>query len=328
MKFIQPMLAASVKDLSKTTYENGFRLEVKHDGMRAIFTKTNGVVKVFSRTEKEYTDHVPELVKGFDETFPDNTILDGELMVISEYLELNGHNTPVPDFNKTMRIMGSKPEKAIRDQEDTMVSFLVFDALMLNGEDLMETSYKSRMSILRSLFNEPTPEDIEWFEPWDKWDETDLKLLVDNKIEGAILKHEDSTYLPGKRRPKLWAKYKIELTADVVVTGFTDAQHGVTGKFDGLIGAIKFGAYNESGVLVEVGQCSGMTDEVRKMWTEIRDAQPEGFTDPPYDETNQWFVIEIKYNDTLKTGAPRHPQYRGIRQDKNAEDCTLDQFGV
>ena len=326
-KFISPMLAASVKDLSKTTYENGFRLEVKHDGMRAIFTKTDGVVKVFSRTEKEYTEHIPELVTAFDKSFPDNTILDGELMVVSDYLNLKNNRTPVPDFNKTMRIMGSKPEKALREQEETTIKFLVFDVLMLNGEDLLETPYKSRVSILRSLFNEPVQGDIEWVEPWDEWDESDLKLLVDNKIEGAILKHEDSTYLPGKRRPKMWAKYKIELTADVVVTGFTEAQYGVTGKFDGLIGAIKFGAYNESGDLVEVGQCSGMTDEVRKGWTAVRDFMPEGAV-PVNPKDGEHYVIEIKYNDTLKTGAPRHPQYRGIRQDKNAVDCTLDQFGV
>lgn len=315
MKFISPMLAASVKDLSKTTYENGFHLEVKHDGMRAIFTKTDGVVKVFSRTEKEYTEHIPALVEEFDEAFPDNTILDGELMVVSDYLDLKGNRTPVPDFNKTMRIMGSKPEKAIKEQETTKIKFLVFDILMLNGEDLLETPYKSRMSILRSLFDEPTPEGIEWFEPWDRWDESDLKLLVDNKIEGAILKHEDSTYLPGKRRPKLWAKYKIELTADVVVTGFTDAKEGVTGKFLGLIGAIKFGAYNDAGELQEVGQCSGMTDEVRRYWTDIWDN---------VDITER--VIEIKYNDVLATGVPRHPQYRGERVDKNPEDCLLTQF--
>lgn len=319
MKFIQPMLAASVKDLSKTSQESGFLLEIKHDGMRAIFTKTNGVVKVFSRTEKEYTEHLPDLVNAFDKLLPDNTILDGELMVVSEYLDLknDGTQVPVPDFNRTMRIMGSKPEKAIKEQETSTIKFLVFDVLILNGEDLLETPYRSRISTLKSLFEDTTlPQaNIEWHEPWVKWDESDLKLLVDNKVEGAILKHEDSTYLPGKRRPKLWAKYKIELTADVVVTGFTEAKEGVSGKFLGLIGAIKFGAYNEAGELVEVGQCSGMTDEVRKYWTDIRDSE---------DPSTR--VIEIKYNDVLATGAPRHPQYRGERQDKNPKDCTLDQF--
>lgn len=325
-KFISPMLAASVKDLSKTTYNTGFRLEVKHDGMRAIFTKTDGVVKVFSRTEKEYTEHIPKIVEQFNNSFPDNTILDGELMVISDFINLKGHRTPVPDFNKTMRIMGSKPEKAIREQETSDITFLVFDILEHNGKSLLEEPYTDRVNLLKELIPTPQPH-IDYIEPWGEWDESDLKLLVDNKIEGAILKHEDSTYLPGKRRPKLWAKYKIELTADVVVTGFTDAQHGVTGKFDGLIGAIKFGAYNESGELVEVGQCSGMTDEVRTGWTSVRDFMPEGEI-PVNPKTGEKYVIEIKYNDTLKTGAPRHPQYRGIRQDKNAEDCTLDQFGA
>lgn len=319
MKFISPMLAASVKDLSKTTYENGFRLEVKHDGMRAIFTKTDGVVKVFSRTEKEYTEHIPELVKEFNETFPDNTILDGELMVVSEYLDLKGNRTPVPDFNKTMRIMGSKPEKALKEQETTKIKFLVFDILELGGTDLKETPYKERVELLKTMFSgvpsTGTLLHLEYVEPWAEWDETDLKLLVDNKIEGAILKHEDSVYLPGKRRPKLWAKYKIELTADVVVTGFTEAKEGVSGKFLGLIGAIKFGAYNDAGELVEVGQCSGMTDEVRRYWTDIWDN---------VDITER--VIEIKYNDVLATGAPRHPQYRGERVDKNPEDCLLTQF--
>lgn len=315
MKFISPMLAASVKDLSKTTYENGFRMEVKHDGMRAIFTKTDGVVKVFSRTEKEYTEHIPKLIEQFSK-FPDGTILDGELMVTSGNVTVKGKSVPVPDFNKTMRIMGSKPEKAIKEQETATMIFYVFDILMDNGEDLTETGYISRMEILDDIARDYPSDDIVVADEWGPWDESDLNDLVKNGVEGAILKHKDSTYLPGKRRPKLWAKYKIELTADVVVTGFTEAKEGVSGKFLGLIGAIKFGAYNEAGELVEVGQCSGMTDEVRKYWTDIRDSE---------DPTER--VIEIKYNDVLATGAPRHPQYRGERVDKNPEDCLLTQFG-
>lgn len=318
MTFISPMLAASLPEKKKDSVTSeDYALEVKHDGMRAIISKTDSGIEVYSRTGKLYAEHLPKLVSQI-EALPVNTILDGELMVTAKWLESDEYFSaiPVPDFNKTMRIMGSKPGKAITEQEEATIDFHVFDALVVGGADITNQTYTDRQDILKSL--SPildTMPDVYETDVLDVWDGSTTSWLVNNGIEGAILKNRESIYIPGKRRAGTWYKMKIEQTADVVVMGFTEANEGKTGRWLGKIGAIVFGAYNADGELVEVGQCSGMSDAERDRWTAIRDS-------------GTWHgkVIEIKYNDLVGAGTPRHPQYRTERLDKNPEDCLLDQF--
>lgn len=311
--FISPMLAASMPESkkSKVTYDNGYLLEAKHDGMRAIASRQSDV-KVYSRVGKEYASHIPDLVSELTK-LPVGTILDGELMVSNGLANVLGKEVPIPDFNKTMRIMGSNPDVAIEKQKDTQINYYVYDLLHYGGEDLTEKSFEYRSEKLRELI---VPSSNILVAPsWGEWDDSDLSGLMDAGVEGAILKNKDSVYVAGKRRANTWYKVKMEQTADVVVVGFTEANEGKTGRWLGMIGAIRYGAYNASGELVEVGQCSGMSDKERQYWTDLRD-------------NGGWEgkVIEIKYNDLVGDGTPRHPQYRIERFDKSAKDCLLTQF--
>lgn len=314
--FIKPMLAASTPDSkkSKVTYDNGYYLEAKHDGMRAVISKAEGEIQVYSRVGKTYAQHVPHIVDQLSH-LPDGTVLDGELMVSTEFATFsNGNTVPIPDFNKTMRIMGSNADVAVNKQSDVKVNFYVFDILRYDDQDFTSLPYITRQSKMRELI-QPS-ENVLVSEPWGHWDENDLNDLMIAGIEGAILKHEESIYHPGKRRANTWYKVKVTQTADVVVVGFTDANEGKTGRWLGKIGAIRFGVYDD-GELREIGQCSGMTDSERDRWTALRDSND-------YEGR----VIEIKYNDLVGDGTPRHPQYLHERDDKNPEDCTIEQFAV
>ena len=313
MMFISPMLAAAMPDSKKDkiTYENGYVLEAKHDGMRAVASRQKDV-EIYSRVGKLYAEHVPKIVAEI-EKLPEGTILDGELMVSNGMADIMGKEVPIPDFNMTMRVMGSNPDVAIEKQDDVQMNYYVYDLLWYDGEDLTSKSFEERSKMLREHIEPKT--NILIAPEWGTWGEEDLIALMDAGIEGAILKNKDSVYTPGKRRANTWYKVKSEKTADVVVTGFTDANEGKTGRWLGKIGAVRYGAYNAAGELVDVGQCSGMSDKERDYWTDLRD-------------NGGWEnrVIEIKYNDLVGSGTPRHPQYRTERFDKKPEDCTMDQF--
>lgn len=313
--FIKPMLAAKLPDSkkSKVSYETGYHLEAKHDGMRAVISKSDGKIEVYSREGKRYAEHVPHLVDQLS-YLPDDTVVDGELMVSTEVASFsNGLSVPIPNFNLTMRIMGSNPDVAVEKQDSIKVNFYVFDVIKYSGEDLSDLPYSERQAKMRKYIR--PSDNVMVSEPWGEWDESDLSSLMEAGIEGAILKRADSPYIAGKRRANTWYKVKIVQTADVVVMGFTDANEGKTGKWLGKIGAIRFGVYDD-GELKEVGQCSGMTDSERDRWTALRDSN---------DFKGR--VIEIKFNDTVGTGTPRHPQYVIERIDKKPEECTIDQFG-
>jgi len=313
------MMASPANEKKKATLssETGYWLEPKHDGMRAIISKHDGKVFIYSRNGLSYEEHLPHIVEEAM-SFPDGTILDGELMIVKKVVTIDGYDIPVADFNATMRIMGSLAEKAISRQEETKIQFCAFDLPMANGISYQDFEYADRMIALKNLLNSVDMPSVFDNPSLQKWDFGVIDQLMAEGVEGAILKNEKSLYLAGKRRSNNWYKVKAELTADVVVMGFTDAKEGKTGKWLGKVGAIVFGAFNDDGVLVEVGQCSGMSDEERDRWTAIRDSQ---------DLTTR--VIEVKYNDLVgsgELGTPRHPQFKIERLDKNPQDCLMSQF--
>lgn len=317
--FISPMLASTTPEKKRATLsaETGYVLEPKHDGMRAIISKHNGEVKIYSRVGLEYQEHLPALVSELAD-IPDNTVIDGELMVVKNFTMIGTHIVAVADFNATMRIMGSGPEKAVARQEETAVRFCAFDILKFDGIPLEDMGFSVRRAILGDLLNSYTLPSVFPNVVLNEWNDTVIDELWAAGIEGAIIKKTDSLYIPGKRRANTWYKVKAELTADVALMGFTDAKEGKTGKWLGKVGALVFGAYNDQQELVEVGQCSGMTDAERDRWTAIRDSG--------VDLTH---VIEVKYNDLVGSGeygTPRHPQFKAERIDKLATDCRMDQF--
>ena len=150
------------------------------------------------------------------------------------------------------------------------------------------------------------------------------KLLTevwDRGGEGLVLKNLDSLYEPDKRDKNSWIKLKQHLTFDVVIMGYTQPDptsidvHGKTipNRFyvNKWISAVRFGQY-KSGVLVELGQASGLSDALR---AKITDSQKELLGT----------VMEVKAQEQIpESGALRHPRVIMLRPDKDAKDCKFN----
>ena len=100
----------------------------------------------------------------------------------------------------------------------------------------------------------------------------------------------------------MW-KCKKMITTDCVILGFTEG----SGKFKQWFGAIELGQYKD-GELVNIGQCSGLTDFDRSTMSENR----KGYIGQ---------VVEVKAAYKFKGGGLRHPQFLHLRPDKAPEDC-------
>ena len=118
-----------------------------------------------------------------------------------------------------------------------------------------------------------------------------------------MLKRLDAEYVQGGRPANNWYKAKKSSTFDCVVMGFTRGK----GKYNSTIGAVVFGQYVD-GKLTELGQASGMSDEIRRQMG----SNPERFIGR---------VVEIQGMERLKSGAIRHPRFVSMRTDKRPEDC-------
>lgn len=271
--------------------------EPKLDGMRIQAVVNCGLVNMLTRSGKSANGklpHVEEALGVYSWTKDCNFILDGEAVFFDE--------EGSPDFNVTMRVMGSGANKAVAKQEEWgKVSFMVFD---IPSDDMRHLDLISRQKKLKEVvkaINSPYVKMIPSFEP-NKHNLDDIIALYH---EGAVLKRKTAKY----GESKAWLKYKVELDADVVIMGYTEG----TGKYEGMVGAIKFGQFYK-GMLVERGQCSGMSDSERQDFTDNKDK----------------YLGKVMVIHHYGFAAPdddsgfRHPGFKYIRDDKSPKQCQWD----
>ena len=133
---------------------------------------------------------------------------------------------------------------AILDGEvtwDRQTAYHVFDVLWLNGRGVTALPLEQRLALLAALPLQPPlrrVEPIEGPEPWTR--------ACAEGWEGVIAKRRGSPYQ--HRRSKDWVKMKCEVTAELVVGGFTDPQGGRVG-----LGALLVG-FHEDGDFVFAGK--------------------------------------------------------------------------
>ena len=114
---------------------------------------------------------------------------------------------------------------------DRESGYHVFDVLWHDGRLVTSLPLTDRQAILRTLpFEAPLRhvDAVDGPAPWER--------ACAEGWEGVIAKRRDSPY--EHRRSRLWLKMKCEITAELVVGGFTDPQGGRVG-----LGALLVGAF-------------------------------------------------------------------------------------
>lgn len=291
-------------------------VEQKLDGFRWLMHLGGGLDRVYmtGRRVSKKTGLLSEKGLCVPQIWPspkrirelDYTVLDGEIMP--------------PDgasFRDLAGIMNVEPDKAAaRIKEIGCPQFYVFDILYNDGKDITKKSLGARKMYRDRVLNHLYPKSELVFPLLSLFDHLGERVKSSRKIafyeqvveddgEGLIAKDLTSEYGKG------WYKWKKYSTLDVVITGYTDAEHGITGKYDGLIGAVKISVYRGK-KLVEIGQVSGMVDEMRKKIS----ANPKKYL---------MTVLEVKAQEMAKDRL-RHPRWGRPRPDANPKDCTWEKM--
>jgi ATP-dependent DNA ligase len=220
------------------------------------------------------------------------TVLDGEIM------------PPFGcDFHDLAAFMNSDvatAQKMIVDHGPP--TYRVFDVLFADGVDVREQPQIERRRILVHTLREirnPLISKVEQMQP----SRHIYEQIVRDGGEGVILKNICGGYGESGQ----WIKVKKFVTIDAIVTGFTQARVGRTGKFLGQVGAVVLSVLKD-GVMVEVAQASGMSDELRL-----------GMTQSP----EKWLgrVVEIRAQEW---GQDRllHPRFERMRPDADPSAAT------
>jgi DNA ligase-1 len=255
---VQPMLAQSAEDVGEALgeLEGGAALVWKLDGARVQVHKAGGEVRVFTRQLHEVTPAVPEIVELARGLPWRELILDGEAIALDE------SGAPLP-FQVTMRRFGRTLDVEAQRAALPLRAFF-FDALHLDGQDLVDVPARERVAALRGTLpaNLAIPR-VE--EPSLPQAEAFFADALQRGHEGVMAKSLTAPYEAG-RRGSAWLKVKRAQTLDLVVL----AVEWGSGRRRGWLSNLHLGARDPAtGGFVMLGKTfKGMTDEMLRWQTE------------------------------------------------------------
>jgi ATP-dependent DNA ligase len=247
---IEPMLAKLADDLPEA---GPFLYEPKWDGFRAIVFRGGGELFIQSRDLRPLDRYFPELHDALLAGLPDACVIDGEIVIAG---------SRGLDFEALQMRLHPAASRAAKLAKETPSSFVAFDALALDGEDLRGVPQQERRARLeRALAGvappihlTPMTRDravaVEW-----------LSRFEGAGLDGVIAKPILGVYEPGKRA---MIKIKHARTADCVVAGFRWHKEGRNER----IGSLLLGLYDERGKLHHVGVTSSFTMAMRRQLVE------------------------------------------------------------
>jgi len=334
---VRPMLAASAPSIEEALAKIGgpgvsapvggpvgdpveCAVEWKLDGIRIQAHLAGGSVRLFTRTLDEITGRLPEVVATLAKLPVRAAVLDGELIALRE----DGRPLPFQDTasRAASGVGDASGAGGVEAIPAVPLSVFLFDALHLDGADLIDLEYWRRHA------------ELAWAVPADLL----TPRLVTNSAqeataffrdaiahghEGVVVKSLDAPYAAG-RRGAGWIKVKPRHTLDLVVLA-VEWGHG---RRRGWLSNLHLGARDpEGGGFVMLGKTfKGLTDELLT-WQTSRLLALEDHRDSWTVYVRPELVVEIAFD-----GVQRSPRYPGglalrfarvlrYREDKTAAEA-------
>ncbi|MBB3085679.1 non-homologous end-joining DNA ligase [Geodermatophilus sabuli] len=308
-----PMLATAAP-LPAPEQDAQWGYEFKWDGVRAVAVVRAGTLGLWARSGTDITVRYPELARLPAQLAGHDAVLDGEVVA----LDAQGR----PDFGALQGRMHRTGPEVARMAAAAPVTYLVFDLLALDGEDLTGLPYERRRERLDALgVGGQRWTGTPWFRGGG---EAVLAASRENGLEGVVAKRLDSPYRPGLRGPD-WRKVKNVRTQSVVVGGWRPGQ----GRRAGGVGSLLVGVHDDGGRFVYAGHVgTGFTAQalrdLEELFTPRRTSPFVGALPREVIRDARWvepdLVGEVAFAVWTADGRLRHPSWRGLRDDIAPED--------
>jgi len=290
--------------------------ELKLDGVRILAEKHGDEVRLFYRKGRTATAAYPEIVRALKALPPAHLVLDGELVAYDE----QGR----PDFQRlAQRFSISRSDEIRRAMQTTVVSYVAFDLLALEGLSLLALPLVTRKSLLSRLLPPRGP--IRALDHIEGDGTALLAFCREQRLEGVIAKRADGPYRPGPHGGSDWLKLKCEREDDFVVVGYVRGQGGR------LLGALDLASYEGARLVTRGKVGSGFDEATLALLLRQLDARrseacaaegqlvaaPRGrvFVRPE-------LVVNVRHVGFTRDGQLRHPVFRGLRADVAPGECT------
>jgi bifunctional non-homologous end joining protein LigD len=307
--FVEPALATLA-----ATPPSGERWihEIKFDGYRLQAHLGAGRVKLSTRMGLDWTKKFGKEIVAALQALPVGTaLIDGELVV-----ETTGG---VSDFSALQADLSE-------GRSDRFV-FYAFDLLYLDGYDLREVPLSERKQALAALIAQGAPL-LRFSHHFEEDGAVVFRHASRLGLEGIVSKVLDSPYRSG--RSKSWLKVKSSSRQEFVIGGYVPSTTSRRA-----IGSLVLGVY-ETGALQPVGRVgtgfsARLAEDLYQRLERMRvTANP--FGRPLTAEEGRQvryvrpeLVAEVEYRAWTADGHLRHAAFRGLREDKAAEDIIREE---
>ncbi|WP_446680103.1 ATP-dependent DNA ligase [Cellulomonas phragmiteti] len=303
------MLATPAPAPAALPHGRSWVFEVKWDGVRVLADVRDGRLRLASRTGRDVTPAYPELggLAGLGDV-----LLDGEVVL------MDGGRPSFAALADRMHVRD--PRRAAALAAARPVTYLVFDVLRREGQDLAARPLEERRCVLDGL---TLPEHVQpspWYDDGDDlW-----RVTREHGLEGVVAKRRDAPYRPGQRSPD-WVKAAHRRTRTALVGGWRPESTGT-----GRLGALLLGAPDAPAGLRYLGRAgSGLGGPAARVMRDLlaaheRTDSPFGDDVPAVDARGAvWcdplVVVETLYLARTPSGRLRQPVVKGVRTDTTAD---------
>jgi bifunctional non-homologous end joining protein LigD len=307
-EFIPPELATLVA--RPPTGERWIH-EIKFDGYRTAARLNDGRAAMLTRHGLDWTTKFKRIVDAISALRAKTAYIDGEIVVLDE--------SGVSSF-------GGLQEALSQGRPDRLV-YYVFDLLHLDGRDLQDVPLVDRKEALRDLLSHFDPDRVRYSEHHGSQGLEFSRHACQLRLEGMVSKRADAPYRSGRSLD--WLKTKCVQRQEFVVGGWRPST--APGRE---LGSILVGYYDRGKLRYagKVGTGFGLQEGreiVRRLRRHERRQSPFGEQVPRADARDaRWLdpvdVAEVEFTAWTRDRRVRHPSFKGIREDKEAREVTIE----